>query len=43
MKGFIYRLGTAIKDAGERLGRVPAARVFRGFVMRLGLAVRGLV
>jgi hypothetical protein len=43
MKGFIYRLGTAIKEAGERIGRLPVARLLSGRVIRLGLAIRGLV
>jgi len=32
MKGFIYRLGVSIKDAGENSKS--------GFVIRLGLAIR---
>jgi hypothetical protein len=32
MKGFIYRLGAAVKDT----------RLFSGLVIRLGLAMRGL-
>jgi hypothetical protein len=43
MKGFIYRAGTAVKDLGERMARVPVARLFCGCVIRAGLAVRGLV
>jgi hypothetical protein len=33
MKGFLYRLAIAVKDAGERLGFAP--------LIRLGLALRG--
>lgn len=42
MKGFIYRLGTAVKEFGERMGRLP----YCGFcktVISLGLAIRDSV
>jgi len=38
MKGFIYRLGVAIKEAGERAGH--RRLFFAGAFIRLGLAVR---
>jgi hypothetical protein len=43
MKGFIYRLGTAVKEAGERTGRIPVVRLFARMIICLGLAIRGLV
>jgi hypothetical protein len=41
MKGFIYRLGVSIKEAGERAGHKNW--FFAGAVIRLGLAVKSSV
>ena len=38
MKGFIYRMGMSIKDAGERAGH--KRRWYAGAVIRLGLGIR---
>ena len=35
MRGFIYRLGTAIKEFGERNGK--------GWIARIGIKLRSLV
>lgn len=39
MKGFMYRAGNAVKDYGERMGRVPMLRFFSGRVIRFGMAI----
>jgi hypothetical protein len=41
MKGFIYRLGVKIKEAGERAGH--RRRFYAGAMIRAGLAVRNCV
>jgi hypothetical protein len=42
MNGFIYRLGTAIKDAGERATRLPVLKIFSGIIVRIGFAIRDI-
>jgi hypothetical protein len=46
-KGFIYRLGTSIKDFGERLGHIRIFRIrifdwLSGLVKGIGLKIRDL-
>jgi hypothetical protein len=43
MKGFIYRLGTTIKEVGERIKRVPLIGRLSGGVINTGLWIRDLV
>jgi len=40
MKGFFYRLGDSIKDAGERAGH--KRRWFAGGVIRIGYLIKGI-
>jgi len=40
MKGFIFRLGVSIKDAGEAAGH--RRRFYAGAAIRIGLMIRGL-
>ena len=41
MKGFIYRLGVSIKEAGERAGHKNW--FFAGAVIRLGITVKASI
>jgi hypothetical protein len=43
MRGFIYRLGTRIKETGERVKRVPLIGLLSGGLINTGLWIRGLV
>jgi hypothetical protein len=39
-KGKIYRFGIAVKEFGERIGRLPVLRWFCKPVIRRGLAIK---